>query len=65
MVQSHSPTGVNVCSHDGALAPPGEWIELVHPSAHPSPQPKRQMIDKLLPGKEQQYGPGTRQGERE
>jgi len=84
MVQSYSPGGGNVYSHEGTLAPPGEYnwtcasfglpdfttqttvdrfscfaqrteecrradwrylantIELVHPSAHSSPQRKRQ-----------------------
>jgi len=30
-------------SHVGTLTPPGEYIELLLPSAQPSPQPKRQI----------------------
>jgi len=43
MVQSYSLGGANEPSHVGTLAPPGEsnTIELVLPSAYPSPQPKR------------------------
>ena len=35
--------GANVRSHDGTSAPPGEYDWTVHPSAHWSPQSKRQM----------------------
>jgi len=36
MVQS--PGGANVPSHECTLAPPGNTIEFMLPSAHPSPQ---------------------------
>jgi len=42
MVECYSTGGGNVSFHKGTLAPPGE-IELVHPLAHSSPQPKREM----------------------
>jgi len=49
MVRCYSTGDGNVSFHKGTLAPPGEYywtcantIELVHPSAHWSPQPKRQ-----------------------
>jgi len=37
MAQSYSPGGVNVSSHVDTLAPPANTIELVLPSANPSP----------------------------
>jgi len=47
MVQSYSPGGANVPSHEGKLAPRGEYDWTVLPSAHQSPQPKRQIIDRF------------------
>jgi len=45
MVQSHSPTGGNVSSHEGTLAPPGEydWTCASFGLLESTPQPKRQM----------------------
>ena len=40
MVQCYSTGDGNVSSHEGTLAPPGEYDWIVHPSAHSSPQPK-------------------------
>jgi len=41
MAQSHSSGGTSVTSHEGTLAPPGEYDCTLLPSAHPSPQLKR------------------------
>jgi len=38
--QPYSSGCISVPSHEGTLAPPGEYIELVLPSAHPNPQSK-------------------------
>jgi len=46
MVQCYSTGDGNVSSHEGTLAPPGEYDWIVHPSAHLSPQPKR-LIDRF------------------